>query len=174
MLGRPRESARLGKTGLEAIRRYGIDNTLLVANQIEALLAIGDWDEAERASVAALRALTASYPYMALIIRADVEIGRGQFDAARAHLDAALATLREDRGLGVYDGYLAELALWERRWTDAARAIDDGLAQARRREAAQIRVQLCAKGLRAQAELAALARARRDDRALRAWLDRAQ
>ena len=111
---------------------------------------------------------------MALIIRADVEIGRGHFDAARAHLEAARATLREDRGLGVYDGYRAELALWERRWADAARAIDDGLTQAQSEEAAQIRVQLCAKGLRAQAELAALARARRDERALRARLDRAR
>ena len=173
MLGRPRESARLGETGLEAIRGYGVDDTVLAANWIEALLAIGDWDEAERASVTALRIHTASYSYMALIIRADVEIGRGHFDAAREHLDAALATLREDRGLGVYDGYRAELALWERRWPDAAQAIDDGLPQAQSREAAQIRVQLCAKGLRAQAELAALARARRDDDALRGWLDRA-
>ena len=147
---------------------------MLVANQVEALLAVGDWDEAERASVAALRTLSASYSYMALIIRADVEIGRGQFDAARAHLEAARATLREDRGLGVYDGYLAELALWERRWADAAQAIDDGLTQAQSDEAAQIRVQLCAKGLRAQAELAALARARRDDAALRAHLARAR
>jgi hypothetical protein len=110
---------------------------------------------------------------MALIICADVEIGRGQFDAARAHLDAARATLREDRGLGLYDAYRAELALWERRWADAARAIDEGLTQARSQEAAQIRVLLCAKGLRAQAELAALARARRDEGALRRRLDRA-
>ena len=170
----PGSRPRLGETGLEAIRGYGVDNTVLAANWIEALLAVGDWDEAERASVTALRILTASYSYMALIIRADVEIGRGHFDAAREHLDAALATLREDRGLGVYDGYRAELALWERRWPDAAQAIDDGLTQAQSEEAAQIRVQLCAKGLRAQAELAALARARRDDRALRARLDRAR
>jgi DNA-binding NarL/FixJ family response regulator len=74
----------------------------------------------------------------------------------------------------LYDGYRAELALWERRWADAAQAIDDGLSQAEPDEAAQIRVQLCAKGLRAQAELAALARARRDDAALRARLDRAR
>jgi DNA-binding CsgD family transcriptional regulator len=160
--------------GLAAVRRYGADATVLVANQVEALLAVGDWDEAERASVTALRTLTASYSYMALIIRADVEIGRGHFDAARAHLEAARATLREDRGLGVYDGYRAELALWERRWADAAEAIDDGLTQAQPDEAAQIRVQLCAKGLRAQAELAALARARRDEGALRARLDRAR
>ena len=174
MLGRPGESARVAAEGLAAVRRYGADATVLVANQVEALLAVGAWDEAERASVTALRILTASYSYMALIIRADVEIGRGHFDAAREHLDAARATLREDRGLGVYDGYLAELALWERRWADAAQAIDDGLTQAQADEAAQIRVQLCAKGLRAQAELAALARARRDDAALRSHLDRAR
>jgi DNA-binding NarL/FixJ family response regulator len=174
MLGRPAESARVGETGLAAVRGYGVDDTVLAANWIEALLAVGDWDEAERASVTALRTLTASYSYMALIIRADVEIGRGHFDAARAHLEAARATLREDRGLGVYDGYRAELALWERRWADAAQAIDDGLGQAQPDEAAQIRVQLCAKGLRAQAELAALARARRDEGAVRARLDRAR
>ncbi len=167
MLGRPRESAGVAEAGLEAMRDYGVDNTVLVANQIEALLAIGDWDEADQISAAALRAITASYPYMILIIRADVEIGRGDFDAARAHLQAASITLREDRGLGLYDGYLAELALWEHRWADAGQAIDDGLAQARSSEAAQIRVQLCAKGLRAQAELAALARVRRDASTLR-------
>ena len=50
MLGRLSESARLGQAGLKVMRRYGINNTLLVANQIEALLAIGDWDEAERLS----------------------------------------------------------------------------------------------------------------------------
>ena len=174
MLGRPRESARLAEAGLEILRRYGIDSTVIVSNRIEALLAIGEWDEADRLSAAALRAITANYPYMLLIIRADVEIGRGDFDAARARLDAALATLREDHGLGIYDAYLAELALWERRWADADEAVRDGLARARLPSAAQIRVWLCAKGLRAQAELAALARARRDAGAVRDRLGRAR
>jgi DNA-binding CsgD family transcriptional regulator len=44
---------------------------------------------------------------------------------------------------------------------------------ARSRHAAQIRVWLCAKGVRAQAELAALARARRDNEAAGIWLARA-
>jgi DNA-binding CsgD family transcriptional regulator len=101
-------------------------------------------------------------------------IGRGDCDAARAHLEAASATLPEERVLGLYDGYLADLALWERRWTDADAAIEEGLTRARHRKAAQIRVQLCAKGLRAQAELAALARARRDADALRDRLGRAR
>ena len=122
MLGRPGESARVGQRGLEVVRRYGIDSTVLVANFIEALLAIGNWDEADNVSTAALRAITANFPYMLLMIRADLELGRGNFDAARAHLEAALVTLREDRGQGVYDVFLAELALWEHRWLDADQA----------------------------------------------------
>ena len=41
-------------------------------------------------------------------------------------------------------------------------------------QAAQLRVWFCAKGLRAQAELAALARARRDADAVRNWLAKAR
>jgi DNA-binding CsgD family transcriptional regulator/tetratricopeptide (TPR) repeat protein len=174
MLGRLRESARVGQEGLEVMRRYGINSPLLVANQIETLVAIGDWHEADRLSAAALRGITSSFPYWLFTIRAGVEIGRGELDAARAHLEAARPTLPEDRVLGRYDGYLAELALWERRWTDAEAAVNEGLSQARPREAAQIRVQLCANGLRAQAELATLARARRDADAARDRLGRAR
>jgi len=78
--------------------------------------------------------------------------------------------LREDHVLGLYDAHLADLALWERRWIDADQAVRDGLAMASSREAAQLRVWFCAKGLRAQAELAALARARRDENAASTWL----
>jgi DNA-binding CsgD family transcriptional regulator/tetratricopeptide (TPR) repeat protein len=174
MLGRPRESARLAETGLDVLRPYGRDHGTLVANQVEALVASGEWDEADRLSAAALRAITANYPHHALITRAELEVGRGDFDQARAHLEAARATLRLDRDLATYAAFVAELALWERRWADAEQIVTDGLARARSREMAQIRVWLCAKGLRAQAELVALARARRDDDAVDCWLDRAQ
>ncbi len=145
---------------------------MLVANSIEALIAIGEWDTANSASAAALRAITANFPHMLFMLRADIELGRGDFEAARAHLEAALATLREDRGQGIYDVFIAELALWERRWTEADQAVRDGLGRARSRQAAQLRVWFCAKGLRAQAELAALARARRDAGVVRNWPDR--
>ena len=111
---------------------------------------------------------------MLLMLRADLEVGRGDLDAARSHLEAALVTLREDRGQGIYDVYLAELALWERRWTEADQSVRDGLARASSPRAAQLHVWFCAKGLRAQAELAALARARRDANAVRTWLAQAQ
>ena len=50
----------------------------------------------------------------------------------------------------------------------------EGLARARARDAALFRVQLCAQGLRAQAELAALARDRGDADALGGHLGRAR
>jgi len=174
MLGRLRESARVGAAGLEALRRYGINSALVVANQVETLVALGDWDEADRLSAAALRSIASSYQYGLLIVRALVESERGELDAARAHLEAAQSTLRRDRGHGLYDRWVADVALWERRWTDADRAIQDAVEQASHPDAAQIRVQVCATGLRAQAELAALARVRRDGDDLRNRLRRAR
>ena len=174
MLGRPRESAQTGEAGISAMRPYGTDHTVLAANWIEALLAIGEWDRADEASANALRAMTANYPHMPLGQRADFELGRGQFDAARAHLEAARATVRYDQGLATYHGYVAELALWECRWLDADDAVRDGMALARPRWGTQVRVWLSAKGLRAHAELAALARARRDADAVRHSLNRAR
>jgi DNA-binding CsgD family transcriptional regulator len=173
MLGRPGESARLAETGLDVLRRYGIDNTTLVANGIEALVASGEWDKAESLSAAALRAITANYPHQPLLTRAELEVGRGDFDAARAHFDAAAPTVRQDPAVATYDALVAELALWQRRWADADETVRHGLARARSRNSAQLRVWLCAKGLRAQAELAALARAHRDDDAVHTWLARA-
>ncbi len=170
MLGRLRESARLGQTGLEVTRRYGIYSALLISNQIETLLAIGCWDEAERLSAAAVGGVTSNFPDAVLILRAGVEIGRGDFASAHAHLEAALATLGDDRAQGMYDTYVLELALWERRWADADEAVRNALTLAGVAAVAEFRVSFCAKGIRAHAELAALARAGRDDAAVRHWL----
>jgi DNA-binding CsgD family transcriptional regulator/tetratricopeptide (TPR) repeat protein len=174
MLGRPRESARVAETALEVLRPYGRDHSTLVANRVEALVASGQWDEADRLSAAALRAITGNYPHQVLGTRAELEVGRGDFDQARAHIEAAAPTIRQDPAVATYAAFVAEFALWERRWTDAEAAVRDGLARARSRHSALLRVWLCAKGLRAQAELAALARARRDDDAVGERLARAR
>ncbi len=173
MLGRPDESARLGQAGLAVLRGYGIESAVLAANTIEALLTNGEWAGADRLSTAALHAIAANFRYILLIRRADVELGRGEFETARAHLEAALPTLREERGQVVHHVFLAELALWEHRWMDADQAVRDGLAKAHAGQASQLRVWFCAKGLRAQAELAGLARARRDDDGIATWVGRA-
>jgi DNA-binding SARP family transcriptional activator/pimeloyl-ACP methyl ester carboxylesterase/tetratricopeptide (TPR) repeat protein len=175
MLGRPRESAGLAAEAIEATRRYGIEHGALHANHIEALVASGAWNEADSVSGAALRALTANRPHQTLLACAQLETGRGDFDAARSHLEAALASVREDeRASRVYDSVAVELALSEGRWTDADDAVHAALARVRDRDAALYRVQLCAQGLRAQAELATLARGRGDADVLDGHLGRAR
>jgi pimeloyl-ACP methyl ester carboxylesterase/tetratricopeptide (TPR) repeat protein len=154
MLGRPRESARLAAEAVDVIRPYGLEYGVLLVNQVQALVACGEWVQADRVSEAALRANTANWPHNALIARAEVEIGRGDFESARAHLDAALASVRGDvRGSFVYDPVAVELALREERWTDAAGLVRAALGRAAAAEAALLRVRLCAQGLHAQAEL---------------------
>jgi DNA-binding CsgD family transcriptional regulator/tetratricopeptide (TPR) repeat protein len=174
IVGRPRESARLAAAALDAMGPYGIENSTLVSNWIEALVAIGEWDEADRVSAAALRSITASYPHQILFVRASLEVGRGDFEAARAHYGAALLNLSEDFARAWYDAFVTELALWERRWRDADEAVRDGLACLHRRDTALIRVRLCAQGVRTQAELTEVARARRDAEAVRDRLTRAR
>jgi DNA-binding CsgD family transcriptional regulator/tetratricopeptide (TPR) repeat protein len=178
MLGRPRESIQVAATGLALARRYGREHGSdmpLVVNYSEALFDLGEWDEADRVGTAAIRAGGAQWPHQRLVQRAALDIGRGHFNRARADLQAAGATVHDDkRGLAAFDIARAELALWERRWDDAERAVGEGLRRLPAQEAALLRVQLCAQGLRAQAELAALARARRDSDALSDRLQRAR
>ena len=139
MLGRLRESARLGRAGLERCAATGSTAPCSSRTGSRLCSRSATGTRPTRLSAAALRGITSSFPSGLLIFRADVEIGRGEFDAAGAHLDAASATLREDRVLGLYDAHLAELALWQRRWTDADAAVDEAWPGGRR-EAAQIRV----------------------------------
>jgi DNA-binding CsgD family transcriptional regulator len=73
----------------------------------------------------------------------------------------------------MYCSCLAELALWERRWSRAQDAVDEGLQHTRTPDDAETRPRLCVQGLRAQAELAADARAHRDDNAVAAAATRA-
>ena len=156
------------------MRRNGVVSALLTANHVEALLALGEWDAGDRISASALRAATARFPSLIPLLRADLEIGRGDFDSARAHLNFARETMRADHGFGIFEASVAELALWERRWSDAHQLLQEARARAGSDETALLRVWFCAKALRAQAELAALARDRHDSGAARRWTVRMQ
>jgi len=178
MLGRPRESAQVAATGIALARRHGREHggdIVLAVNLIEALVDLGEWQEADRVGSAAVRAGGSQWPDQRLVARAALDVGRGDFDRARTDLEVALATVAEDRrGRAAFDSTRADLALWERRWDDAEQAVAEGLARLPTREAGLLRVRLCAQGLRAQAELAALARARRDPDVLAGRLRRAE
>ena len=172
MMGRPRESPgwRGGARRHPPVRARS--TSTLVANLIEPLVASGEWDRADRVSAAAVRAITANYPHMRLIVR-------------MSSRPAAATTTPPGRTSTPPGPRCTRTAIWRpttpsspsspcgsTRWTDAETAVRDGVARTYSGDMAQIRVWLCAKGLRALAELA-LARARRDGDAVRTWLGRA-
>jgi DNA-binding NarL/FixJ family response regulator len=163
MVGRPRESVQVAAAGIALAREHGreqgVDITLAV-NFIEALVDLGEWQEADRVASAAVGSGSSQWPDQRLVARAALDVGRGDFE--------------DRRGRAAFDSTRAELALWERRWEEAQHAVADGLARLPAQEAGLLRVRLCAQGLRAQAELAALARARRDHDGLADQLRRAR
>jgi tetratricopeptide (TPR) repeat protein len=103
MLGRPRESVQVAATGIAMARKHGGEyggNMPLVVNLMEALTDAGEWEEADRVGMAAIRAGHAPWPNQRLVQRAALDIGRGRFERAHADLQAAVATVHHDkRGL---------------------------------------------------------------------------
>ena len=111
--------------------------------------------------------------HMFLMLRADLEVGRGDFDAARTHLDAALATLPEDPARDLrcrlrrragpvgapLDGCQSRRAGRPGSWSGPWRRLSSASGSARR-----------ACGPR---RIGRLAQARRDTEAVRDWCDQA-
>ena len=129
-LGRPRESARRGERGSRRSARSG--STAPCSSQhLEALLAIGAWDEADSSSAAAIRVSrrtsrtcsSCSAPTSSSAVATSTPPGLTSRRRSPPLRSTAVGDLRLFR---------AELALWERRWTNAAAAISEALASARR------------------------------------------
>ena len=174
MLGRPAESVRLADTAIDAHApvRDRHDRARRQPDRDPARnRRMGPGRRAERGRPPRdhrqLRTHAADHPRRSSRPAAATSRTRGRTSTPRVR--PAL-----DRDLAMHDGFVAQLALWQRRWIDAEAAVRDGLTRMRSRETAQIRVWLCAEGLRAQAELAALARARRDADGERDRLGRAR
>ena len=90
MLGRPRESARLaagGARGDAPVRDRQHPARLRTRSRRCSRSATGTRPTGSAPPRSA--ASPSSFPYLLLILRADLELGRGDFDAARAHLEAA-------------------------------------------------------------------------------------
>ena len=134
MLGPAAASRRgSGRKALEALRRYGRDHTR--AGREPGRGAARDRRVGRGRPRRAPPRCARSPPTTRTCrssIRADLEVGRGEFAAARAHLEAARADgAPRAAAWRPTTAYVAELALWERRWTDADAAVRDGLARAR-------------------------------------------
>jgi DNA-binding CsgD family transcriptional regulator len=167
--GRLEDAVALSLAGREPLRRLGLagrpyENAVLT-NAAEALFKLGRWDDADPLATQALAQARPNSPNATLIV-AMLEIGRGDFHAADARLEAV-----KDQSLGkvpeavrVYSELVAELRCWQGRLHEAQAAVDDGLDRLTETGERVRSGRLFCLGVRIQADRAELGRARRDQR----------
>ena len=172
-VGRTEDALGVAISGWQRTREIGVDRTyggLLLAIAAKAALALGRWDEADDF----LRRGLARDPVGAPGIR--LRIQRGRLDTFRGDLEAATETLRAARAAddavgGTEDraailAALAELAVAQDHTTNVRAAVAEGLRLAAAGSTEPALAGLAVAGLRAEADAAARARARRDDAGL--------
>jgi DNA-binding CsgD family transcriptional regulator len=147
-----------GRLGLA--RSYG---PLLAYNGTEALIALGRWDQAEQVSHQGLEVPASDATLVPLLLlRAALELGRGDLDSAEARLRTVRrllpAPIPEAQRAGPLFGGLAEVAVWRGDLDQAKQLVAEAapLVAANPRYAAPV----YALGVRVEADLAELARAR--------------
>jgi DNA-binding CsgD family transcriptional regulator/tetratricopeptide (TPR) repeat protein len=166
--GQLEESIEIALAGAEAAGRagLGIRERLCQINAAEAAFELGRWDLAERITLDVLArefaGVTRAYAHW---LAGALACARRDFAGAEAHLAAErseFVTQETTPGRGVVE-LSAEIALWQRRPEDALRAAIDGIGALPEHPLESAGV--AALGIRAAADLAELARARRDDAA---------
>jgi ATP/maltotriose-dependent transcriptional regulator MalT len=165
--GRLEEGVAVAEAGVAVARRLGLLNFFgahYLCNAANLLFRLGRWDDsATAARQAEAIGATGINGILSREVVARLDMARGRLAAADAELRALRPLAAEAADAQVIEpvhAALAELALWQRRPADAASAVADGLALIA--EGPDIRhVELYALGLRAQADLAEIARARR-------------
>jgi DNA-binding NarL/FixJ family response regulator len=172
-VGRPVDALEVARDGWERVRVLGVERTyggLILAIAAKAAIALGLWDEADGFLELGLSRRPTGAPGIRLRIQ------RGRLDTYRGELSSAAATLGEARmadaaASGTEDhaallAALAELAVADGRASDARALVDEGLRLASEALPDPALASLAATGLRLEADLAADARARRDDHAV--------
>ena len=165
------EAVTTAMEGLEVARAAGLQRTVgmfLAANAANALYQLGRWDEAERLTAPAVE-LGAAEDVNAVTllgIRALLEAGRGDFQAALDHVHAArrlvgdlFVAMQYPVGLFWIEG---EVAAWQGRHAEASRAVADGLGAVRTARDEMLANNLLAVGLRVEGDRVELAGPRND------------
>jgi DNA-binding CsgD family transcriptional regulator len=177
------QAATVALDAIGEARRLGLARSFaqdLACNATEALLALGRWDQAEQVSRQGLETAPSDAASVLPLVRAALELGRGDLDAAQARLQAVRrlfpGSISEAQLASPLFCGLAELALWRADLEQAKQLVDQAVPQvaANPRYAAPV----YALGLRVEADRAELARARHpslpapDDATATALLDR--
>ena len=168
--GRLEDAVAASLSGRERVTQLGLagywHETYLVNSAAEALFKLGRWDEADTLARQAL-ALARPDEMFAFLMVAMLEVGRGQFQAAEAHLQTV-----KDRALGswsefarMYLGIVAELRVWQGRLDEARTTIEQGLDRIVGTDEARSGRLMCL-GLRVFADLAERGRISHDPAAV--------
>ena len=169
------EAATAATEGLDLARDLGVERSfgsLLAAYAAEALLETGEWDRADELLSFALRPQTAFWAHYPLLVRAQLAVGRGDLDAARADLALGSRAAREPTSAARHARVTAELALWDGQPSAAAAAVAAGLHAIDGDASASHRARLGVLGIRAEADQ--IASVRRDPHACAAARRRAR
>jgi DNA-binding CsgD family transcriptional regulator len=167
--GRSREAVAVIRQGLALARELGLGRAIgsqLAADLAEELLELGDWEESDRVLTEAMDRDT-NQAGLLHGAKGRLELGRGGFRSARQHLELAgrLGPARW-RQLGSRSG-LVELAIWEGRYDDGRAIVDQTMSELERFDPAEGEqkpldtAEICALGLRVEADCADLVRAAR-------------
>lgn len=147
-------------------RSYGL---WLKANLASVLYKLGAWDEAERLARKVTdprHAATRIASQLAHLVLGQLHVGRGTFESARTHLDAARETAAR-QWIDHVPTALAELEIWTDHPDRARDVVARGLeAASHGNEARSDASMLCWLGIRAEADQAERARPLSDDDAL--------
>ncbi|WP_165555452.1 helix-turn-helix transcriptional regulator [Kribbella pittospori] len=163
--GRLREAAQDALEGVAKSRRYGYERSsgiVIASNAAEALLGLGDWARAEEVLDAALHLASSFRPEGVHLIRAELELRRGEYAVTLQHLEAGAPAALEPQLTAAYSCLVAELALWERRPEDAASVLDAALRLDATGDVKIREPRLCALAIQAETDRAQLAAIRRD------------
>jgi tetratricopeptide (TPR) repeat protein len=163
--GRLQDAVEASLSGRALMQRLGLagywhDNYLLM-NAAEALVKLGRWDEADRLATQALAQAQPDYSSGPVLIVTMLEIGRGDFQAAEAHLERIEASLHgmAEKGRS-YAELLAELRVWQGRLEEARAAVQDGLDRVASTDERVRSGKLLCLGMRVEADQAERGRAR--------------
>jgi DNA-binding CsgD family transcriptional regulator/tetratricopeptide (TPR) repeat protein len=164
--GQLQEAIDVGLAGAEVSRRAGLEprERFCTLNAVEAAFELGRWEMVDRlcGDILALDPAGMSLHFVHRMAGA-LARGRGDFEGAATHLAALRDAVGPDPTPPEYYELEdeAELALWQGRPEAASRAAAEGVRLAS--EDALRHLLMATLGVRAEADLAELARARRDD-----------